>query len=97
MSTRTRIIRRASRRGGELQTIPGVGPSIEQDLRDLGIHRVADLKGKNPEVMYRRLIVQRSMHQDRCLLYVFRCAVYYASTARPRPDKLLWWNWKDGS
>ena len=82
-------------RTDELHTIPGVGPSIAQDLRDLGISRVADLKGKDPEVLYQRLIVQRGMHQDRCLLYVFRCAVYFAETARPRADKLKWWNWKD--
>jgi len=35
--------------------------------------------------------------QDRCLLYVFRCAVYYASTSPELYDieKLKWWNWKD--
>ncbi|NMB56563.1 pathogenicity locus, partial [Candidatus Beckwithbacteria bacterium] len=32
--------------------------------------------------------------QDRCLLYVFRCAVYYAKGGRD-PEKLKWWNWKD--
>lgn len=79
----------------ELQTIPGVGPSIALDLRELGIRRVADLVGKDPERMYQELIVRRGMHQDRCLLYVFRCAVYFASTKRPRPEKLKWWNWKD--
>jgi hypothetical protein len=35
--------------------------------------------------------------QDRCLLYVFRCAVYYASTAAPEPELLKWWSWKDGA
>ena len=35
------------------------------------------------------------MHIDRCMLYVLRCAVYFASTPRPEPEKLLWWNWKD--
>ena len=91
---------RASRAAGraasdELQTIPGVGPSIAQDLRDLGVRRVADLKGKDPEALYDRIALQRGVHQDRCLLYVFRCAVYFASTTRPRPEKLKWWNWKD--
>jgi hypothetical protein len=32
---------------------------------------------------------------DRCLLYVCRCAVYYASNTKHAPRKLLWWNWKD--
>jgi hypothetical protein len=78
-----------------LQAIPGVGPSIARDLRELGIRRVADLKGRDPERMYRRLITLRRAHQDRCLLYVFRCAVYYASTPRPRRELLDWWRWKD--
>ena len=79
----------------ELQTIPGIGPAMALDLRDLGIRRVADLKGKDPERMYRRLIQLRDQHQDRCVLYVFRCAVYFASTPRPRPELLDWWRWKD--
>jgi hypothetical protein len=32
---------------------------------------------------------------DRCLLYVFRCAVYFASHKKHDPKLLLWWNWKD--
>ena len=79
----------------ELRSIPGVGPSIAQDLHQLGIHRVRDLVGKDPERLYRRLELLRRQDQDRCLLYVFRCAVYYASTPRPEPEKLKWWSWKD--
>ncbi len=78
-----------------LQVIPGVGPSIAIDLRELGIHQVSDLRGRSPEAMYDRLIALRGAHQDRCLLYVFRCAVYFASTARPRRVLLDWWRWKD--
>ena len=26
---------------------------------------------------------------------VYRCAVYFASTEDPDPEKLKWWNWKD--
>jgi hypothetical protein len=87
---------RAKRRTArdELQTIPGVGPSIAADLRRLGIRRVSDLKARNPERLYARMC-RESGPQDRCLLYVFRCAVYYASTARPAPAKLRWWYWKD--
>ena len=79
----------------ELQSIPGVGPSIAQDLRDLGVRRVRDLAGRKPDELYQRLGMIRGVHQDRCLLYVFRCAVYFASTARPDAEKLKWWNWKD--
>jgi len=79
----------------ELQSIPGVGPSIARDLRALGIRRVADLRGRDPELLYARSNALAGMQQDRCLLYVFRCAVYFASARRPQPAKLKWWNWKD--
>ncbi|WP_334292712.1 helix-hairpin-helix domain-containing protein [Parasporobacterium paucivorans] len=29
------------------------------------------------------------------MLYVFRCAVYYANEEAHDPEKLKWWNWKD--
>ena len=79
----------------ELQTIPSIGPSLAQDLYALGIRRVADLKGKNPATLYRRLEQLTHSPQDRCVLYTFRCAVYYAKTAQPDPHRLRWWNWKD--
>lgn len=81
--------------GSDLQTIPGVGPSIARDLQDLGIRRVTDLRGRDPERMYADLIARRGAAMDRCVLYVFRCAVYYAERRRHRPELLKWWNWKD--
>jgi hypothetical protein len=88
MATKRRV-------GDELQTIPGVGPSIARDLRQLGVRRVADLKQRDPEQLYRRLNQIRGVRQDPCLLYTFRCAVYFASTARPAAERLKWWWWKD--
>jgi hypothetical protein len=79
----------------DLQTIPGVGPSIARDLGDLGFQRVADLRGRDPERLFADLIVLRGGPVDRCVLYVFRCAVYYADRRRHRPELLKWWNWKD--
>lgn len=78
-----------------MQVIPGIGPSMAVDLRDLGTHQVADLKGRDPEQMYRRLITLRGAHQDRCVQYLFRGAVYSASTLRPHRALLDWWRWKD--
>ncbi len=80
----------------ELQEIPGVGPSIAQDLLDLGVRGFSDLRGRDPERMFERLSRLRGAPIDRCVLYVFRCAVYYASTKRREPRLLRWWNWKDG-
>jgi len=77
-----------------LEDIPGVGPKVARNLRDLGLHSVKDLKGQNPEDLYARLSALRGCHIDRGVLYVFRCAAYYAENGRD-PDKLNWWNWKD--
>ena len=82
-------------RRNDLQTIPGVGPSIANDLNDLGIAQVADLRGEDPEVLYDRLSALRAVRQDPCVLYVFRCAVYFAERRRHDPELLKWWNWKD--
>ena len=79
-----------------LQEIPGVGPSIAADLRSLGVRSVGQLRGRNPQRMYERL-GELQGPQDRCVLYVFRCAVYYASIPKPEPALLKWWNWKDRS
>ena len=80
-----------------LQRIPGVGPSIARDLADVGFRRVADLRRKSPEAIYEAVCALRGQTQDRCLLYVVRCAVYYASRAKHDPELLKWWNWKDGA
>ena len=79
----------------ELQIIPGVGKSIANDLYNIGIRKVSDLRRKNPEKLYQLSNQLVGTTQDRCLLYVFRCAVYFAETAKPDKEKLNWWWWKD--
>lgn len=79
----------------DLQTIPGVGPNIAADLEAIGIRCVADLCGKEPEELYAQDCQQKGFQEDRCQLYVFRCAVYFAETDHPEPEKLKWWYWKD--
>ena len=79
----------------ELQQIPGVGPSLAEDLWLVGIRSIHDLKNKDPENLYAKLCTLTNTKHDRCVLYVFRCAVYYASTQKHNPEKLKWWYWKD--
>ncbi|MBN2489150.1 MAG: helix-hairpin-helix domain-containing protein [Methanosarcinaceae archaeon] len=79
----------------DLQQIPGVGRKISEDLWDMGFHSVRDLKDQDPEELYLRLCAQKGMHIDRCILYVFRCAVYYASNTEYDSELLKWWNWKE--
>jgi hypothetical protein len=82
-----------------LTDIPGVGTSIANNLRDIGIHRIDDLKGIDPRELYELSNKYAGKTQDRCLLYVFRCAVYFAETLDQvqDPEKLKWWYWKDNN
>jgi Pathogenicity locus len=81
----------------ELTIIPGVGKSLATDLWNIGITSIADLKGQNPDKLYDRSNAFAGTVQDRCVLYVFKCAVYYANTPADKheTEKLKWWNWKD--
>ncbi len=91
-----RRARRPSRAAkSELTVIPGVGPSIAADLEGIGIRTVKALERADPQALYDRVCEATGQVHDRCLLYVFRCAVYYASRPVHDPEKLKWWNWKD--
>lgn len=72
-----------------------MGKSIAEDFRQLGIYEVADLKRQDPEQLYEQLQQIQGRPIDRCMLYVLRCAVYFASQRRHDPEKLKWWNWQD--
>jgi len=81
----------------DLRQIPGVGPSLALDLWNIGIQSVSQLKNKDPEELYILSNQYAGCIQDRCVLYVFRCAVYYANTELSdlESEKLKWWKWKD--
>jgi hypothetical protein len=79
----------------EFEQIPGVGKKISKDLWDMGLRSVEDLKDNDPEKLYRELCQRQKVQVDRCMLYLFRCAVYYASNKKHDLELLKWWNWKD--
>lgn len=79
----------------DLMKIPGVGKNIAKHLREIGICCVADLVGKDPQELYLMDCLRKGFQEDRCQLYVFRCAVYYAEHREHDPEKLKWWYWKD--
>ncbi len=79
----------------DLRRIPGVGAATEKDLIELGYTSVKSLAGADPEEMYERECAMRGIRVDRCQLYVYRCAVYYAENETHDPEKLKWWYWKD--
>lgn len=78
-----------------LQEIPGIGPSLAADLEDLGFATPGELRDQDPEVMYEALCALRQERMDPCVLYAFRCAVYFSRTEEPDPELLKWWHWKD--
>ena len=79
----------------DFRRIPGVGVRIAADLWQLGFRNVSDLKNADAEQIYQDLCLLQKCHVDRCMLYVFRCAVYFASNKKHDPHLLKWWNWKD--
>ena len=78
----------------DLEQIPGVGKRIAQNMRNIGISTVGQLRGQEPEAIYQKLFDFKARPVDRCVLYVFRCAVYYVSNTEHDPELLKWWNWK---
>lgn len=79
----------------DLCRIPGIGKNMEEHLMGLGYTSVESLKGQAPEAMYEEDCRLHGGHLDRCVLYVYRCAVYFAENKQHEPEKLKWWNWKD--
>lgn len=79
----------------DLKTISGIGDDMKRHLLDIGIKTVEDLVGKNPEELYLKDMAFRGRPADKCVLYVFRLAVYYAENKIRDPDKLKGWYRKD--
>ena len=79
----------------EFQTMPGVGKSIAEDLWDMGFRSTNELKHKYPEKLYDELNKLRGTIIDRCMLYTFRCMVYFVNETRHDPKLLNWWMWSD--
>lgn len=79
----------------KLTTIPTIGPNMERHLQNIGISCVEDLVGADADDLYQKDATYHGKPSDRCVLYVYRLAVYYANHSRHDPEKLKWWYWKD--
>ncbi len=78
----------------EFSKIPGVGTKLAYRLWELGVRSLDDLAGRDPEELYMRMCSMAGRDVDKCVLYVFRCAIYFASNRDHEPELLKWWNWK---
>lgn len=79
----------------DLKKIPGIGAKMERHLQNIGVRCIADLRGRDPEELYHLDCLHKGFQEDRCALYVYRCAVYYAEHEQHEAEKLKWWYWKD--
>ena len=62
---------------------------------NIGITCVEDLIGKNLEELYIKDCMVKGFQVDRCQLYLFRMAVYFAENTEWEEEKLKWWYWKN--
>jgi len=62
------MIKKGDKNSNNLETIPRVGKSIANDLRDIGIINVTDLVNKNPQMLYDDLCKKRKTKIDPCVL-----------------------------
>ena len=70
-----------------LRAIPNVGPAMARDLIKLGIARLDDAAGRDPDELYRRLCALDGVRHDPCVRDVFAAVVAHANGEEARP----WW------
>ena len=72
-----------------LEQLPNIGPSLAADLRLIGIRTPAELRGKDPFVLYQKLCAATGQRQDPCVLDTFMAATDFMRGAEPKP----WWSY----
>ncbi len=72
-----------------LEQLPNIGPALAADLRLIGIHTPADLRGKDAFVLYQKLCAATGQRQDPCVLDTFMAAVDFMRGAPAAP----WWQY----
>jgi hypothetical protein len=80
----------------DLRKIPGIGKNMAQHLTAAGYPDIDSLKGQDPDEVYAKDCIAQGCQVDRCVLYCYRLAVYYADHNGRLPEgKQNWWDWKD--
>ena len=70
-----------------LRAIPNVGPKIAAELVKLGVTRLQDAAGRDPDEMYHELCAIDVKRHDLCVRDIFAAVVSYADGGSARP----WW------
>ena len=72
-----------------LEQLPNIGPALAADLRLIGIQTPAELRGKDPFVLYQKLCAATGQRQDPCVLDTFMAATDFMRGAPAAP----WWKY----
>jgi hypothetical protein len=72
-----------------LEQLPNIGPALADDLRLIGIRHPAQLRGRDPFVLYQSLCAATGRRQDPCVLDTFMAATDFMRGAAPSP----WWHY----
>ena len=72
-----------------LEQLPNIGPALAADLRLIGIHEPAQLRGKDAFVLYQRLCAVSHQRHDPCVLDTFMAATDFMGGAPAAP----WWKY----
>ncbi len=70
-----------------LRKIPNVGSRTAEDLLKLGVARLEDAAGRDPDEMYHELCALDARRHDPCVRDVFAAVVSYAEGGPAKP----WW------
>jgi len=70
-----------------LTDLPNIGRAMAEDLQSLGIDKPAQLKGRDPYVLYQELSIATGQRQDPCVLDTFISITRFMGGDEARP----WW------
>jgi len=73
----------------ELLALMNVGPRVLNDLKILGIEKIAHLKNETPDNLFEKLQILTNKKHDPCMWDVFAAIIHEAQTGEKRP----WWSW----
>lgn len=77
----------------KLQDLVSVGKAFVRDFNLLGIRKVEQLVGQNPEKLYRKLEMVKGQPMDICCLDVITAAVKQAENPNLPAQQKQWYYW----
>lgn len=70
-----------------LEMIPNVGKAVAEDLRNIGITKPEQLKGKDGIALYKKLNKVTGVRHDPCMADTLMAAVDFMNGGKSKP----WW------